>query len=62
MIFIFLLHFFHFNQGFQRPFNANTLPQQATLARVSALLAAQREPKAAPAKKVRGKKAETFLG
>ncbi|KJA28292.1 hypothetical protein HYPSUDRAFT_197195 [Hypholoma sublateritium FD-334 SS-4] len=34
----------------------------ATLARVSALLAAQREPKAAPAKKLRGKKAETFLG
>ncbi|KAF8971838.1 ribosomal L28e protein family-domain-containing protein [Flammula alnicola] len=34
----------------------------ATLARVSALLAAQREPKPTPAKKLRGKKAQTFLG
>ncbi|KIM47441.1 hypothetical protein M413DRAFT_15677 [Hebeloma cylindrosporum] len=34
----------------------------AALARVSALLAAQREPKPTPAKKIRGKKAKTFLG
>ncbi|KAH9486208.1 60S ribosomal protein L28 [Psilocybe cubensis] len=34
----------------------------AALARVSALIAAQREPKPSPAKKVRGKKAATFLG
>ncbi|KAH9996478.1 ribosomal L28e/Mak16 [Russula vinacea] len=33
----------------------------ATLARVSALTAAQREPKAAPPKKIRGKKAKTFF-
>ncbi|KAI0066567.1 ribosomal protein L28e [Artomyces pyxidatus] len=33
----------------------------ATVARVSALLAAQREPKAAPPQKVRGKKAKTFF-
>jgi len=34
----------------------------AALARVSALIAAQREPRATPTKKVRGKKAKTFLG
>jgi large subunit ribosomal protein L28e len=33
----------------------------ATLARVSALIASQKEPKAAPPKKVRGKKAKTFF-
>ncbi|PPQ79401.1 hypothetical protein CVT25_002671 [Psilocybe cyanescens] len=34
----------------------------ATLARVSALAATQREPKPSPAKKIRGKKAAAFLG
>ncbi|KAF9487494.1 ribosomal protein L28e [Pleurotus eryngii] len=33
----------------------------ATLARVSALVAAQKEPKPSPPKKVRGKKAKTFF-
>ncbi|KAF9478095.1 ribosomal protein L28e [Pholiota conissans] len=36
--------------------------RHATLARVSALVAAQREPKPTPAKKIRGKKAAHFLG